>query len=229
MMHRKPRELSGGQQQRVALARVLVTRPKAILLDEPLGDLDRLLQMKMRVELRGLQRELGITFIHVTHNQEEALSMADRIVVMGDAIIQQVGTPTELARHPRNEFVAKFMGDNNVLHGTIESASGGNVVINTPHGKVEVPGSGTAGEKGSMAIRASAVNISTDAVPAVNGVRVRLDFVEYLGDSIKLHLDFNGEPFLAKVDEERFGEVQAFEGKEVTATWAVEDGHLLEQ
>jgi ABC-type Fe3+/spermidine/putrescine transport system ATPase subunit len=116
-----------------------------------------------------------------------------------------------------------------VLHGTIESASGGNVIINTPHGKVEVPGSGTAGEKGSMAIRASAVNISTDAVPATNGVRVRLDFVEYLGDSVKLHLDFNGEPFLAKVDEERFGEVQAFEGKEVTATWAVEDGHLLEQ
>jgi ABC-type Fe3+/spermidine/putrescine transport system ATPase subunit len=229
MMHRKPRELSGGQQQRVALARVLVTRPKAILLDEPLGDLDRLLQMKMRVELRGLQRELGITFIHVTHNQEEALSMADRIVVMGDAIIQQVGTPTELARHPRNEFVAKFMGDNNVLHGTIESTSGSNVIIDTPHGKVEVPGSGKAGDKGSMAIRASAVTISTDAVPAVNGVRVRLDFVEYLGDSVKLHLDFNGEPFLAKVDEERFAEVQAFEGKEVTATWAVEDGHLLEQ
>ena len=129
MMDRKPRELSGGQQQRVALARVLVTRPKAILLDEPLGDLDRLLQMKMRVELRALQRELGITFIHVTHNQEEALSMADRIVVMGDAVIQQVGTPTELALQPRNEFVAKFMGDNNVLTGKISAASGGTVTI----------------------------------------------------------------------------------------------------
>ena len=229
MKHRKPRELSGGQQQRVALARVLVTRPKAILLDEPLGDLDRLLQMKMRVELRGLQRDLGITFIHVTHNQEEALSMADRIVVMGDAIIQQVGTPTELARHPRNEFVAKFMGDNNVLHGKVASASGKNVIIDTPHGKVEVAGTGKAGDVASMAIRASAVKIGTDAAPAINGVRVRLDFAEYLGDSVKLHMDFNGEPFLAKVDEERFGEVQAFEGKEVTATWAIEDGHLLEQ
>src|SRR6478672_1502730 len=100
MRDRKPRELSSGQQQRVALARVLVTRPKAILLDEPFGDLDRLLQLRMRVELRALQRDLGITFIHVTHNQEEALSMSDRIVVMNDGLIQQTGTPTELARFP---------------------------------------------------------------------------------------------------------------------------------
>jgi len=228
-MDRKPRELSGGQQQRVALGRVLVTRPKAILLDEPLGGLDRLLQMRMRVELRALQRELGITFIHVTHNQEEALSMADRIVVMGDAVVQQVGAPEYLARHPRNEFVASFMGDNNVLHGTIESASGGNVVIATPYGKVEVAGSGTPGEPASMAIRASAVKVLDDAAPAVNGVRVRLDFAEYLGDSVKLHMDLNGEPFLAKVVEDRYAEIRALEGKEITATWALEDGHLLEQ
>ncbi|MFM9022221.1 MAG: ABC transporter ATP-binding protein [Solirubrobacterales bacterium] len=229
MMDRKPRELSGGQQQRVALARVLVTRPKAILLDEPLGDLDRLLQMKMRVELRALQRELGITFIHVTHNQEEALSMADRIVVMGDAVIQQVGSPEELARHPRNEFVAKFMGDNNVFHGTISGTNGGNVVIDTPHGTVEVPGTGMAGQPGSMAIRASAVKISTDATPAVNGVKVRLDFAEYLGDSVKLHLDLDGQPFMAKVHEDRYAEIRVYEGKDVTASWAIEDGHLLEQ
>ena len=229
MMDRKPRELSGGQQQRVALARVLVTRPKAILLDEPLGDLDRLLQMKMRVELRALQRELGITFIHVTHNQEEALSMADRIVVMGDAVIQQVGTPEELARHPRNEFVASFMGDNNVMKGTISSASGGTVVIDTPNGKVEVEGSGTVGAESSMAIRANAVKVSTDAVPEINGVKVRLDFAEYLGDSVKLHMDLNGQPFMAKVHEDRYAEIRAFEGKDVTATWAREDGHLLEQ
>jgi ABC-type Fe3+/spermidine/putrescine transport system ATPase subunit len=229
MMDRKPRELSGGQQQRVALARVLVTRPKAILLDEPLGDLDRLLQMKMRVELRALQRELGITFIHVTHNQEEALSMADRIVVMGDAVIQQVGTPEELARHPRNEFVAKFMGDNNVFHGTVSAVNGGNIVIDTEYGKVEVPGTGAVGEPASMSIRASAVKVSGDATPAVNGVKVRLDFAEYLGDSVKLHMDLNGLPFMAKVHEDRYAEIRAYEGKDVTATWSIEDGHLLEQ
>ena len=228
-MDRKPRELSGGQQQRVALARVLVTRPKAILLDEPLGGLDRLLQLKMRVELRALQRELGITFIHVTHNQEEALSMADRIVVMGDAVVQQVGTPEYLARHPRNEFVASFMGDNNVFHGTVSGTNGSNVIIDTDYGKVEVAGSAAAGSTASMAIRAAAVKISTDAAPATNGIRVRLDFAEYLGDSVKLHMDLDGKPFIAKVPEDRYAEVRDLEGKDVTATWAAEDGHLLEQ
>src|SRR6266536_2942969 len=100
---RKPRALSGGQQQRVALARVLVTKPKALLLDEPLGDLDRLLQLRMRVELRNLQRQLGLMFIHVTHNQEEALSMADRIVVMNEARIQQIADPLTIATKPRSE------------------------------------------------------------------------------------------------------------------------------
>ena len=115
---RKPRQLSGGQQQRVALARVLVTKPKALLLDEPLGDLDRLLQMRMRVELRNLQRQIGLMFIHVTHNQEEALSMADRIVVMHAARIQQVGDPLTISTKPENELVATFMGDNNIIRGS---------------------------------------------------------------------------------------------------------------
>ena len=119
MRFRKPSELSGGQQQRVALARVLVTKPKLLLLDEPFGDLDRLLQLRMRVELRELQRELGIAFVHVTHNQEEALSMADRIVVMEGGHIQQVGTPAEISQRPSNVFVAAFMGDNNILKGEV--------------------------------------------------------------------------------------------------------------
>jgi DNA-binding beta-propeller fold protein YncE len=100
----------------------------------------------MRVELLALQRKLGITTIFVTHDQEEALSIADRVAVLDAGVIQQVGTPTELARHPRNAFVAKFMGDNNVLHGKIASSSGKNVIIDTPHGKVEVAGTGKAGD-----------------------------------------------------------------------------------
>ena len=126
---RKPRQLSGGQQQRVALARVLVTQPKALLLDEPLGDLDRLLQLRMRVELRNLQRELGLMFIHVTHNQEESLSMADRIVVMNDAKIQQIGDPLTVATKPETELVARFMGDNNILKGTVARRDGDRLVI----------------------------------------------------------------------------------------------------
>ena len=122
---RKPAALSGGQQQRVALARVLVTKPKALLLDEPLGDLDRLLQLRMRVELRNLQRQLGLMFIHVTHNQEEALSMADRIVVMNDARIQQVADPLTIATKPATELVARFMGDNNIIRGKVTQSENG--------------------------------------------------------------------------------------------------------
>ena len=126
---RKPRALSGGQQQRVALARVLVTKPKALLLDEPLGDLDRLLQLRMRVELRNLQRQLGLMFVHVTHNQEEALSMADRIVVMNEARIQQIADPLTIATKPATELVARFMGDNNIIRGKVAERDGDRLVV----------------------------------------------------------------------------------------------------
>src|SRR5213079_2213431 len=131
---RKPRALSGGQQQRVALARVLVTKPKALLLDEPLGDLDRLLQLRMRVELRNLQRQLGLMFIHVTHNQEEALSMADRIVVMNDARIQQIADPLTIATSPATELVARFMGDNNLIRGRVTVSEAGRLIIEGDQG-----------------------------------------------------------------------------------------------
>ena len=130
---RKPAALSGGQQQRVALARVLVTKPKALLLDEPLGDLDRLLQLRMRVELRNLQRQLGLMFIHVTHNQEEALSMADRIVVMNEARIQQIADPLTIATKPATELVARFMGDNNIIRGKVTESENGRLVIEDEH------------------------------------------------------------------------------------------------
>src|SRR2546425_5415290 len=133
LSQRKPRALSGGQQQRVALARVLVTKPKALLLDEPLGDLDRLLQLRMRVELRNLQRQLGLMFIHVTHNQEEALSMADRIVVMNDARIQQIGEPLTIATKPETELVARFMGDNNVIRGRVTKRDGDRLIVGNGH------------------------------------------------------------------------------------------------
>src|SRR3954451_7030094 len=161
---RKPRALSGGEQQRVALARVLVTKPKALLLDEPLGDLDRLLQLRMRVELRNLQRQLGLMFIHVTHNQEEALSMADRIVVMNDARIQQVADPLTIATRPATELVARFMGDNNIIRGKVASREGDRLIVEDEH-KVRVSVSVNSasapavGDAAQVAIRAAAVQL----------------------------------------------------------------------
>src|SRR5918912_3761142 len=161
LAQRKPRALSGGQQQRVALARVLVTKPKALLLDEPLGDLDRLLQLRMRVELRNLQRQLGLMFIHVTHNQEEALSMADRIVVMNDARIQQIADPLTIATRPETELVARFMGDNNIIRGRVTERNGDRLMVADEHNvraSVVAPGDGrNVGDEALVSVRAAAV------------------------------------------------------------------------
>jgi spermidine/putrescine transport system ATP-binding protein len=116
---RKPRQLSGGQQQRVALARALVNRPRVLLLDEPLGALDLKLRKQMQLELKGIQHEVGITFVHVTHDQEEAMTMADRIAVMNGGRIEQLGTPSALYETPRTAFVAGFLGASNLLAGTV--------------------------------------------------------------------------------------------------------------
>ena len=123
--HRRTWEMSGGQQQRVALARALVNRPTVLLLDEPLGALDLKLRKEMQLELKALQREVGITFVYVTHDQEEALTMSDVIVVMRDGLIQQLGDPTELYERPVNRFVADFIGSSNFMPGTVESIEPG--------------------------------------------------------------------------------------------------------
>ena len=122
--HRRPHELSGGQQQRVALARALISEPTVLLLDEPLGALDYSLRQTMMVELKKIQRELGITFIMVTHSQQEAMSMADKVIVMSDALIQQIGTSRQIYEHPRTKFVAEFIGNNNLFKGVLRSRSG---------------------------------------------------------------------------------------------------------
>src|SRR5690348_38068 len=126
---RRPRELSGGQQQRVALARALVNRPRALLLDEPLGALDLKLRQAMQVELKRIQREVGITFVYVTHDQNEALTMSDRIAVMNDGAIEHLGTPRDIYEHPKTRFVAGFIGTSNLLEGTVTTAQGARAVI----------------------------------------------------------------------------------------------------
>jgi putative spermidine/putrescine transport system ATP-binding protein len=230
---RKPAALSGGQQQRVALARVLVTKPKALLLDEPLGDLDRLLQLRMRVELRNLQRQLGLMFIHVTHNQEEALSMADRIVVMNDARIQQAADPLTIATRPATELVARFMGDNNIIRGKVTQSQNGLVEIEDEHVRVSVRPDDVAapavGETALVSIRAAAVEVGEtgDAAAAGNSARCEIVFVEFLGDLVKLHLTVGGERMLAKVPGERYPDFRGREGETILISWKEEDVQLL--
>lgn len=135
---RKPSELSGGQKQRVAIARALVNNPKVLLLDEPLGALDLQLRRAMQIELKHLQKKLGITFIYITHDQEEAINMSDRIAVMRDGRIEQIGTPDEIYNHPKTSYVATFVGNANILHGVAESIQGQNAIVKIGNDKVIV-------------------------------------------------------------------------------------------
>jgi putative spermidine/putrescine transport system ATP-binding protein len=232
MRFRKPSELSGGQQQRVALARVLVTKPKLLLLDEPFGDLDRLLQLRMRVELRELQRELGIAFVHVTHNQEEALSMADRIVVMEGGHIQQVGTPAEISQRPSNVFVAAFMGDNNILKGEVAEVSNGRTVVKADVGQVAMStgeSSLSVGDQVTVAVRANCVRLTAGGEnrQATNELACTVTATEYLGDTIKVHMRAGEHALLAKLPEDRYTELVGLAGKTATASWNDGDVQLL--
>jgi ABC-type Fe3+/spermidine/putrescine transport system ATPase subunit len=231
---RKPRQLSGGQQQRVALSRVLVTQPKALLLDEPLGDLDRLLQLRMRVELRNLQRQLGLMFIHVTHNQEEALSMADRIVVMNDARIQQIGDPLTVATRPETELVARFMGDNNIIRGKVTSREGDRLVVENGSIRASVAAGGNTrevGESATVSVRAAAVELDQNGAGEddLNSAECEIVFVEFLGDLVKLHLTAEGERMLAKVPGGRYASLRGREGETIRIRWKEDDVQLLRE
>jgi spermidine/putrescine transport system ATP-binding protein len=133
---RKPAQLSGGQQQRVAVARALINRPKVLLLDEPLGALDLKLRRQMQIELKRIQTEVGITFVHVTHDQEEAMTMADTIAVMNSGVIEQMGNPADLYENPRTTFVANFLGQSNLIGGTVNGAAGADLVVDVNGSKV---------------------------------------------------------------------------------------------
>ncbi len=185
---RRPRELSGGQQQRVALARALVNRPRALLLDEPLGALDLKLRQAMQVELKRIQREVGITFVYVTHDQGEALTMSDRIAVMNDGAIEHLGTPREIYEHPKTRFVAGFIGTSNLLSGTVARVESGQAVIEVSSDEriiVPVHDPGPApGSTLELTVRPEKIQLSTTR-PADRGCVLRGEVTEvvYLGTS----------------------------------------------
>ncbi len=151
---RKPAQLSGGQQQRVALARALINRPQVLLLDEPLGALDLKLRRQMQVELKRIQTEVGITFVHVTHDQEEAMTMADTIAVMNAGRVEQLGSPEQLYEHPRTRYVANFLGQSNCLDGAVEDVHADSTVVVVQGCRLTVPGRhGRPGTRLSIGVR----------------------------------------------------------------------------
>ena len=147
---RRPQQLSGGQQQRVALARALINRPKVLLLDEPLGALDLKLRRQMQIEIKRIQTEVGITFIHVTHDQEEAMTMADTIAVMNQGVIEQMGAPEELYELPRTTFVSNFLGQSNLIRGTVTRDNGTDLVVTVEGTALDALGSRCAARDGEV-------------------------------------------------------------------------------
>jgi spermidine/putrescine transport system ATP-binding protein len=186
---RKPPQMSGGQQQRVALARALVNRPKVLLLDEPLGALDLKLRKKMQLELKRIQQEVGITFIYVTHDQEEAMTMSDRLAVMRQGKIEQLGDPEYVYENPSTEFVAGFLGASNLLEGEIkESSNGSSTVSLTNGGLVSVPQSripADATSRVKVGVRPEKVSIGRgqDIPSGMNGIEGTVTMATYIGVS----------------------------------------------
>jgi spermidine/putrescine transport system ATP-binding protein len=189
---RKPSQLSGGQQQRVALARALVNRPNVLLLDEPLGALDLKLRKALQIELKRVQVEVGITFVYVTHDQEEALTMSDRIAVMRGGKVEQLGTPEELYERPRTRFVADFIGTSNLLSGTVESIDGSRAVIRLTSGEACLTTAAadvTVGRRVELSVRPETVGLDVRGgdgqSAAVGTIPAAVEQVAYLGGNVQ--------------------------------------------
>jgi len=213
---RKPSQMSGGQQQRVALARALVNHPKVLLLDEPLGALDLKLRQEMQGELKKLQKELGISFVFVTHDQEEALTMSDRIAVMDEGKLLQVATPEEIYEHPANRFVADFIGQTNLLDGTVEN---NDTVCLANGARVSAASSFAAGEKVAVSLRPERARIQKRGAAsdgaAVDGV---VESMTYLGNARVYNIKLDWMDLEVR-EENRPGATLHAPGAEVTISW----------
>jgi len=197
MDRRKPKQLSGGQQQRVALARALVKTPDVLLLDEPLGALDLKLRKEMQLELKALQQQLGITFIYVTHDQEEALTMSDRIAVMSRGKVQQMGTPVEIYERPANKFVADFIGESNFFEGKIKSLSKSEAKVFIPALNTEVVGMPIStglvkGEEVVVCIRPEKIKITDKSLKDQSLFRGKVANTVYIGADTHVFVDVKG-------------------------------------
>lgn len=230
---RLPAQLSGGQQQRVALARALVTNPGVLLLDEPLSALDPFLRVRMRDELKRLQKELGITFVHVTHSQEEAMALADLVVVMDRGRIEQAGAPRAVYNEPATLFVARFIGGHNVISGRFAGLETGQAVIEGAGDlRFRVPRIAAGdGETVTFAVRSDKIAVGLNGAgegAAGNRLPGTVRSVEYQGAWVQIGLDTpDVEEFTVVVSESDFYAEPVAVGDRVAATWMVDDVHVL--
>ena len=228
---RRPGQLSGGQQQRVALARALVFDPKLVLMDEPLGALDKQLREQMQLEIKHIHAGLGVTVVYVTHDQSEALTMSDRIAVFNDGVIQQLASPADLYERPENAFVAQFIGENNRLQGQVTAMNGTTC-------QVQIDGSaairalavnvGGVGQATTLSLRPERVKINPPAGSVPNLFNAEVRELIYLGDHVRTRVSVCGnENFVVKLPNAE-GAVQFEPGAKITVGWKTEDCRALD-
>ena len=235
LARRKPGQLSGGQQQRIALARAIVNRPAVLLLDEPLGALDLKLRRQMQVELKSIQTEVGLTFVHVTHDQEEAMTMADTIAVMNNGLIEQLGSPTDLYENPRTAFVANFLGQSNLFRATVIEVNGSDLVLEDSDGKYVVPRHRVAGNltlnvgsKALIGVRPEKIQVNSGGpVDGMNNQRGHIEMASFFGVStqyiVTTKTDDNWVAFV-----QNNGSMHLEPGADVTVSWRPEHTFVLE-
>ncbi len=224
LAERKPNQLSGGQQQRIAVARAIVNRPALLLLDEPLGALDLKLRRQMQIELKWIQTEIGITFVHVTHDQEEAMTMADTIAVMNKGKIEQMGAPDELYDSPKTKFVANFLGQSNLIPGTIAGTDGDNLVIDLYGTKVAVPKKRSSAQGSSVlvGIRPEKFRIAAEGKGATGNVLTGgvVSDVSYIGVSTQYQVEMPWGKELMVFEQNDDGVAPFNKGDAVNISWA---------
>ena len=225
-------QLSGGQRQRVALARSLVTEPEILLLDEPLSALDAHLKVRMQAVLADLQRQLGITFVYVTHSHSEAFSMADRVVIMSRGKIEQIGSPRDIYGAPRTRFVAEFLGSANIFSGKVVGRDGAHAVVETPSGRLRVDSAArplAAGEAVTFTVSGDRVNLSATA-PAgdLNVIQAKVVGEEFVGATTTVHMEAaDGTELKAQKSHAELAQIEIRTGQPVFVSWHAHQAHLL--
>jgi spermidine/putrescine transport system ATP-binding protein len=231
MGNRKPNQLSGGQQQRIALARALINHPKLLLLDEPLGALDLKLRKAMQLELKDLQQRVGITFIYVTHDQEEALTMSDRIAVMNQGEVLQIGLPEQIYEHPANRFVADFIGETNFMSGKVARVKNEDVEVMVDNVvMVSVPKSGSVspGQEVTIAVRPEKIMVVNGSQTDVQ-IQATVEEVIYIGTDIRYNVRISERTMLVIREQNSGGEAgKRFQrGEQIQIGWLNENASLL--